>query len=106
MTSVAGWPPIVTVAPASKSVPRIETRPPPAGSPETGEIENTMRGDSSEVWPFGSVAVTVDRLADLDRECQIRVEGGVSGAVGGPVGARVRRPSEKSWGRPSQGGLA
>jgi len=30
-----------------------------AGGPETGLIEKTMRGESSDVLPLGSVAVTV-----------------------------------------------
>ena len=35
-TEVAGWPPIVTVAPSSKSVPAIVTPVPPADGPDAG----------------------------------------------------------------------
>ena len=51
----------MTVAPLEKLVPRIVTRVPPAGTPETGLIEKTRRGESSDVFPVGSVAVTVTR---------------------------------------------
>ena len=57
--SVAGMPPSVIVAPAAKLVPRTTKSNPAAGGPETGLIENTMRGESSDVFPLGSVAVTV-----------------------------------------------
>ena len=56
-TFVAGWPPIVTVAPSSKSMPLIVTLVPPAGGPEAGFMEKINRCENSDVLPAGSVAV-------------------------------------------------
>ena len=80
-TSVAGWPPTVTVAPSSKSVPKIEKSVPPAGGPKTGEMEKMMRGDSSEVCPFGSVAVTVTGWPTSIVKARSALNSRVSGAV-------------------------
>ena len=54
---VAGWPPTVTVAPSSKSMPLMVTLVPPAGGPEAGFIEKINRCENSDVFPLGSVAV-------------------------------------------------
>src|SRR5262249_49357130 len=59
LTLEAGCPPIVTVAPAAKSIPVSVTLVPPAGGPEAGDIEKMRRCENSEVFPFGSVAVAL-----------------------------------------------
>ena len=61
LTLVAGWPPIATVAPSSKSMPAIVTLVPPSGTPEPGLMEKISRCENSEVLPAGSVAVAVMR---------------------------------------------
>ena len=60
-TLVAGWPPIVTSASAAKSVPAIVTFEPPLAGPAAGLSEKTIRCESSDVFPEGSVAVAAKR---------------------------------------------
>src|SRR5262249_20465994 len=60
-TFVAARPPIVTVAPSSKSVPAIVTGVPVPAGPDTGVIEKGRRCENSEVLPSGSVAVALMR---------------------------------------------
>ena len=58
-TFVAATPPTVTVAPASNARPLTFARVPPAAGPTAGVSDRTKRGENSEVFPPGSVAVAV-----------------------------------------------
>ena len=88
LTFVAGWPPIETVAPSSKSMPVIVTFVPPAGGPEAGFIEKMSRCENSDVFPAGSVAV-----AEM-REPFSTVTGSVTSIVALP------EPSVVTWVEP------
>ena len=61
MTSVAGRPPTVTVAPLSKIIPARVKLVPPAAGPPPGFDEKTSRCENSDVLPAGSVAVALIR---------------------------------------------
>src|SRR5450432_2629536 len=60
-TLVAGTVPTVTVAGDAKSIPVRSKLVPPEAGPDWGEEENTIRSESSDVLPAGSVAVAVMR---------------------------------------------
>ena len=66
-----------------------------------------MRGESSEVCPFGSVAVTVTGwpTSIVKARSALKVVWPAP-SVTTSIEPRYRSPSVKSWGRPSQGGLA
>jgi hypothetical protein len=70
-TLSAGKPPIVTVAPAAKSVPDRVTDEPPGEGPEAGAIENTIRCEISDVLPAGSYGPLRRRLKVFVRKTAI-----------------------------------
>ena len=61
-TPVAETPPMETVAPSSNNMPLIVMAVPPSAGPDLGmSSDQTMRWESSEVLPSGSVAVALIR---------------------------------------------
>ncbi len=58
-SAVTGLPPTVTVAAGSKSWPAMVWLPVSPGPPTPGPTENTIPGESSDVFPLGSVAAAV-----------------------------------------------
>ena len=63
LMSVAGTPPTVTARPACRSAPFTVIVVPPALGPDVGLAEKAIPWENSDVFPAGSVAVAVMRVA-------------------------------------------
>src|SRR5450432_480953 len=107
VTLVAGTPPTVTVAGAAKSIPISLTDCPPDATPETGFTRKRIRGEISEVFPAGSVAVAprCEPAATATGSTALKVALPVPSVVAGTE-PRYVRPSTKSCVREVQGGSA
>ena len=80
----------MTVGPGLEIGARDRDAVPPAGGPEAGVIEKTIRCENSEVLPSGSVAVAVTRRPAAIATGRSTSIVGVAGAVGRDLGVEPR----------------
>src|SRR5262245_655192 len=105
LTLVAARPPTVTVAPSSKASPVTVMFVAPA-PPYGGVLTTANRGENSDVFPAGSVAVAVtgDPASSPIGSTTLNVASPDPSVATGCV-PRYVLPSGRSWGRRAQTGL-